>query len=163
MDYSLIPWKDVFTISAAAVGAVLGIMNTWNSMSLRRVRLRVSPAHAIAPHFDGDMFVIEVTNLSAFPVTISEVGFSRRADKGRRAAVAMPMVTDGKAWPRRLEAREAVTLLVPVDNLYGERAAFGRAYAHTACGEFRYGTSPALKQLSDAVRKGEPLFHRSAL
>lgn len=161
MDYSLIPWKDVFTISAAAVGAVLGIMNTWNSMNLRRVRLRVSPAHAIAPHFEGDMFVIEVTNLSAFPVTVREVGFtvdSQRADRGRRAAIPTPILPDGQAWPRRLEAREAVSLLVPVDNLFGGRAVIGRAYAHTACGEFRYGTSPALKQLSDAVRKGEPLF-----
>lgn len=161
MDHTQIPWKDVFTISAAAVGAVLGIMNTWNSMNLRRVRLRVRPAHAIVPHLQDAMFVIEVTNLSAFPVTVREVGFtigSKRADNGSRAAVPVPIVPDGKPWPRRLEAREAVSLLVPVASLYGDGSILGRAYAHTACGEFRYGSSPALKQLSDAVRKGEPLF-----
>ena len=161
MDFSQIPWKDVFTISAAAVGAVLGVMNTWNSLNLRRVRLRVLPAHAIVPNIEQPMFSIEVTNLSSFPLTVKEVGFTlggNRADRGSRAVVPMPIVPDGKPWPRRLEARESVSLLLPVSSLYGNRAGMGRAYVQTACGELRYGSSPALKQVSDAVRKGEPLF-----
>ncbi len=59
------------------------------------------------------MFSIEVVNLSNFALTISEAGFTidnRMAQKGRRAAVVQPIVIDGKAWPRRLEAREAVSV-----------------------------------------------------
>jgi hypothetical protein len=35
--------KDVIIISIAALGAVLGIINTWHALDQRRVRLRVVP------------------------------------------------------------------------------------------------------------------------
>jgi hypothetical protein len=69
-----LPWKDFITLGAALLGAGLGIMNTWNSLSQRRVRLRVTPSHAIVVPFGIDMFSIEVVNLSSFSVTVKEVG-----------------------------------------------------------------------------------------
>jgi hypothetical protein len=72
--------KDVVTISIALVGAVLGVMNTWNAMDQRRVRLRVYPKVAV-PMINGEfgatMGCIEVINLSAFPVSITTRAFDR--------------------------------------------------------------------------------------
>ncbi len=153
-DLSALPWKDFITLGAALLGAGLGIMNTWAAISARRVHLRVRPAFATSA--DGqEMFSIEVVNLSNFPLTVSEIGFSlnwRDVDKGLRAAVPQPVVIDGKPWPRRLEAREAVSLYfhLPTRDQNGRK--IGKAYARTSCGEVCYGTSPALRQLREMVR-----------
>lgn len=144
-------WKDIITVSLAAIGAVLGVMNTWNALNQRRVRLRVNPVHVITPN--GMMFGIEVVNLSTFAVTIEEVGFTigRTIKTGRRMAIPQPIVIDGQPWPRRLETHAAVTAyLDPRQIERGEIVR--RAYARTACGEARYGTSGALKQLRQAMR-----------
>lgn len=142
--------KDFLTIGAASVGAVLGIMNTWNAISQKRLKLRVTPCHALTvPHGEWG-FSIEVLNLSAFPVTIIEAGLTTDsfiARKGKRYPMMNPIVVDNKPWPRRLEPRESVSL-------YAETPCYkniGQAYARTACGEFRYGDSPALKQIRDMV------------
>src|SRR5260221_14691353 len=47
---------------------------------------------------------ISVTNLSNFPMTINEVGFTgpKGARRGKRAMIVQPRVIDGKSWPRRL-------------------------------------------------------------
>jgi hypothetical protein len=99
------------------------------------------------------MFSIEVLNLSNFALTVTEVGFTLNGSsikRGERAAIPMPVVIDGEPWPRRLEARESVSL-------YFERPdssePIGKAYARTACGEVRYGDSPALKQLRSERRR----------
>ncbi len=153
-ELSALPWKDYITLGAALLGAGLGIMNTWHAISARRVRLRVRPSFAIGPA-GQQMFSIEVVNLSSFPLTISEVGFSldwRDIDRGSRAAVTMPIVIDRKPWPRRLEAREAVSLYFdPPDPGRGGKM-IGKAYAQTSCGEVCYGTSPALRQLRGTAR-----------
>lgn len=143
-------WKDYVTLGAALVGATLGVMNTWNAMSQRRIRLRVRPAYAIGVPHGQMMFSIEVINLGAFPVTVTEVGFTigrRRLGKGVRAAISMPIVIDGGKWPRRLEPREAVSTYFDPGQLTNGRGTIGRAYVRTACEETAYGTSPALKQL----------------
>lgn len=147
-ELSQMPWKDIVTISAASVGAILGIMNTWNAMNQKRVRLKVVPSFAFTTPGMAEMFAIEVINLSSFPVTVHEIGFtldSNRANRGPRAAIPIPFFPDQKPWPRRLEAREAVTgyFETPSDML----GKIGQAYAKTSCGEVRYGTNPALKQL----------------
>jgi hypothetical protein len=157
--FDAISWKEIFTITAAIIGAVLGIMNTWNAMAQRRIRLKVSPAHATfigggiltTDRGDslGDLFCIEVTNLSTFPLTITEVGFTmgRSIRTGLRAAVPLPKILDGQAWPRRLETRESVSLYCDIDFGGQDSRRIGRAYARTACGSVRYGSSPALRQL----------------
>lgn len=147
MNFEALPWKDYITMGAAALGAGLGVMNTWNAMSQRRVRLRVKPAYVNPGGVVG--FCIEVVNLSMFPVTIAEVGFSLRGRK--RLAVISPEFNDGKPWPRRLESRDAVTAYFDPAQIAQHRQRIGKAYARTSCGELGYGTSPALRQLRNLI------------
>jgi hypothetical protein len=87
--------KDFLTIGCAALGAVLGIINTVTSLNQRRVKLRVIPK--IGVRDESGVFLhrrellpngapaIEVINLSAFPVTIAEAGFTLKGS-GERIA-----------------------------------------------------------------------------
>ena len=68
-------WKDIVTIGLASVGAVLGVMNTWNTISQRRVRLIVRPTYAYhSAGGDIPLISISVTNLKC----ISSHGFRSR-------------------------------------------------------------------------------------
>jgi hypothetical protein len=65
---------QVVTMAIAVLGAVLGIINTWYNLDKSRVKLKVTPAHAI-PFGAVDpklKFCVQITNLSFFPVTISD-------------------------------------------------------------------------------------------
>jgi hypothetical protein len=140
-------WQAWLTFGIALLGAVLGVMNTWHSLRRDKVRLRVRPLSVAHPikHYD---FGIEVVNLSLFAVTVEEIGFTlngRSAEGRERAVILAPDPTDGEPFPRRLEPRSSVTLYF--DSQYASGASIGRAYARTACWEFAYGTSPALKSL----------------
>ena len=95
-----LPWKDIFTIGAATLGAVLGVMNTWNSISARRLRVKVTPNFVLDLAGRPLGASIEVTNLSTFPVSVAEVGFE--ADGGRH----IPIMQSSTPLPHRLEARE---------------------------------------------------------
>ena len=115
--------------------------------------MRVRPKHAI-PVGGADAkltFCIEVTNLSSFAVTVEDVGVFFKGTNSR-AAYIQPVLIDGGAWPRRLEPRSTVTV-------YGQPPASESghtlkcAYARTACGVTRTGTSPAFKQLARESRK----------
>jgi hypothetical protein len=102
MTAAALPWKDIITIGLASIGAVLGVMNAWNALSQRRVRLVVRPMFAHQSSGGAPMLSISVRNLSNFPLTIDEVGFTGKtgATKGKRAMVMQPHVIDGKPWPR---------------------------------------------------------------
>jgi len=135
------------TLSIAVLGAALGIINTWHAIDLSRVKLKVLPKHAI-PLGGVDprlTFCIEVTNLSAFAVTVHDVGVFYHGTKARGSFI-QPVFMDGGTWPRRLEPRCAVTV-------YGQRPestsekSIRCAYARTECGVTKTGTSPALKQI----------------
>lgn len=144
--------KDAITLSIAVLGAVLGLLNTWNAISARRVRLLVRTTFAYpitdldVPHMMG----IEVINQSAFAVTVTEVGFLLSGTTNR-AAANFPRVIDGKPWPRRLEAREAVSTFVdpPQDTRFKVRA----AYARLASGERITGKGPAIKDLRASMAR----------
>jgi len=136
------------TLAIAVLGAVLGVINTWNGLDKSRVKLLVRPKHAI-PVGGADprlTFCIEVINLSAFAVTVEDVGvfFKGTAVRG---SIVQPILADGGTWPRRLEPRSSVTV-------YSQTPAskFGDvikcAYAKTSCGYTQTGTSPALKQIA---------------
>lgn len=142
-------WKDIFTIATASVGAVLGVLNYWNQLSQRRVRLVVRPAYAHSTNGGPTMFAIEVTNLSAFAVTVTEVGLTgwSGAKGGARSAIVMPIVIDNKPWPRRLEPRSAVSGYFDPRESRPDPKKVAKAYAKTECGAYVYGHSPALRQL----------------
>ncbi|GAA3099618.1 hypothetical protein GCM10010520_51320 [Rhizobium viscosum] len=146
-------WNEAITLGVAMLGAGLGIMNTWQALNANRVKLRVKPAFAIGIPHGQSMFSIEVVNLSNFPITVSEVGFTLDGNniKRPRAAVVRPILIDGGAWPRRLVAREAVSIYLDHLDLIRPGSKVGLAYAQTACGEVRYGVSEALKQFRKMV------------
>jgi hypothetical protein len=146
--------KEMVTLGAALVGAVLGVMNTWNAISQNRMRLRVRPAFATAFPGGEECFCIEVVNLSAFAVTIIELGFTRRWRSLRktRTGVIQPLVPDGKPWPRRLGSRESVTAYFDHTQIIARGNRIGIAYARTACGKVAFGMSPAARQLRSMTR-----------
>ncbi len=147
-----LPWKDIFTIGLATLGAVLGVMNTWNSISQRRVRVRVRPVHVFDERSGAAGFAIEIVNLSSFAVTIEEVGFLLKGESTKRKfVIANPIMVDGGPWPRRLQTRESITTAFNPRDAIHARAKITKAYARTACGEYVYGSSPALADLRTGV------------
>jgi hypothetical protein len=138
------------TLALALLGAVLGVINTWHALDKTRVKLRVRPKHALAfgsmdKHLD---FCIEITNLSAFAITVEEAGvFLNASDE--RLAYTNPVLIDDGGWPRRLEPRTSVTIYGRAPSPIGRRLRC--AYASTACGVTRTGTSPAFKQLARRI------------
>ena len=136
------------TLAIAVLGAVLGVINTWQALDKDRVKLRVRPKHAI-PVGAADprlTFCIEITNLSSFAVTVEEAGVFYKGTESR-GAYTQPIIIDGRGWPRRLEPRSSVTV-------YGQPPSAEQghplkcAYAKTACGVTQTGTSPAFEQLA---------------
>ncbi len=150
-------WKDYITLALAVLGAVLGVMNTWNAMSQRRLRLKVRPSHAVAIGTGANAFCIEVVNLSTFPVTIAEVGLLFgsslfQGERPERMVVTSPIIIDGGSWPRRLEARQSVSVYFDPRTIGHPHKPLGKAYALTACGELVSGDSPALAQLREVFK-----------
>ena len=132
--------KDVITIAIAVVGAVLGIINTWQALDQRRVRLRVVPKMAypfVGGEFGETMGCIEVVNLSAFPVRISEIGFTIDGDprKNKRLAITEPLTADRQPFARTLPSRHSVTGNFGL-NMIGPE--IRKAYAVTDCHEVAY-------------------------
>lgn len=155
--------KDFLTIGCAVLGASLGIINTVTNMNERRVKLKVIPktaqrsGNSVFSH-SGEMLpnsvlAIEIINLSAFAVTISETGFTLKGSSDRCLCPPSPAsVMDNKPWPsRRLDSRESVTVYFPPFAKYPRN--MNVAYAETDCGERRFGDSPALKKFRAHAQK----------
>ncbi|MCW1410747.1 MULTISPECIES: hypothetical protein [Rhizobium] len=143
-------WKELVPIGLGAVGTVLGVMNTWNTMSQRQMRMRVTPAFLLEQDGTPFGFSIEAVNLSAFPLTLCEIGF--RTAKKRRTVITGYRTSDGRSLPCRLEPREAISFMFGAGDVRppsGHR--IGAAYIRTACGRTILGDSPARKQFSNMM------------
>lgn len=146
-------WPAAITLAIAVLGAVLGILNTWNGINDRRVRIRVVPKWSIAPGFSG--MAIEVVNLSAFAITISEIGFTVRRSRGslpRRAPIPAHMFVDGTDLPIKLDRHASFSGTFHTGGL--DELDIGKAYALTTSGAISYGKSPALKQWTAGLKRG---------
>lgn len=140
---------ELITFSIAVLGAVLGVVNTLHNLDKSRVKLKVVPAYVIPV---GGMderlrFSIQITNLSSFPLTISDAGvFFNGTDS--RGSIINPVFSNGGNWPKKLEPRTSVSVFS-----YIPEAPKGHkikcAYAFTQCGEVCTGNSKALKQIAN--------------
>ena len=141
---------DLMSFLIAALGAFLGIINTWKLMDKDKLKVSVIPVTAIAldKSFDEIDFGFQITNLSSFPVTINEVGVLYKASKSRGAATN-PIMNDGGSFPRRMEPRTSFTAYIKSrqSNIV-KHGMVKCAYVKTACGNMIKGKSPALKYLN---------------
>ena len=139
------------TLAIALVGAILGVITTWITVNNTRVKLMVRPK-VVVPGGSADPRIrvcIEVSNLSAFAVTVDEVGFFMHGTE-RRLAFVRPVLADGGPWPRRLEPRSAVTVYAQQPEA---QSRIRSGYARTQCGVVRRGITPALKQIADLAQQ----------
>lgn len=147
-------WYDFWTrvlpdwlSGVGTVGAV--IVALWLARRGNSVRLRVVPKIAFPvggiarqPH----RLCIEVTNLSTFPVTITEVGVLYQSTTSRGQLV-QPLLYGGESLPHRLAARTSVTAYADPGALRGNHLV-RCAYAATDCGVTATGDSTALHELA---------------
>ena len=147
--------KDATTTGLAAVGAVLGVMNTWKALDRDRPKLRVLPrlAFTVGPYADGKTYVcFDVTNLSQFALTITEVGFLYWWSRNR-AVIFEPTLGDGGSFPRELKPRTSLTAYAAEQSLSGLSGRVRCAYAKTDCGLIFKGNSPAFRQMARSARR----------
>ena len=162
------------TLITAIVGAVTGVtgavFGVLNYLRDQRVRLRVVPL--VAYEFSGGTaflddhvtksvrlaekdgipgrIVVQVVNLSFFPVVLKEVGLGTVGTDNIQKFI-LPLANKvgvgevGVELPVRLEPREAAVVFAPqnfqVDFARGLEA---QVFAITDCGKVAYGTSPIL-------------------
>lgn len=134
---------DVVNLIIAIIGVLLGLfgtvlslITTWREFDRDKVKLRVSTSYFVgtggAQGIHG--IAIDVVNLSAFPVTIREVGFLLHNSK-QRLVIVTPTTTDGGPYPRILQPRSSVSLLASRDDFSEDQInAFQFVYAKTSCG-----------------------------
>ncbi|HEX9751432.1 MAG TPA: hypothetical protein VGB22_09145 [candidate division Zixibacteria bacterium] len=130
-------------------GAVLGVINIWHQIRRGKVRLRVTPTHAMGVGGLEDSpinFCIEVLNLSEFPVVVEDVGL-----RVSRRTIATFRLEEGLDYPgklpQRLEPHTSYKKCVSVTSVTTDWQKVRTAYARTQCGVLVTGFSPALKQL----------------
>lgn len=141
---------DGITLSIAVLGAGLGVINTLRLIYRDRVKLKVVPKRAIPVGKMIDKRIrlcIDVTNLSTFPLTITEVGVLYHGTD-KRGVVVNPVIRDGGGFPRKLEPRTSLTTYMRPEALEQTDGHLVKlAYASTDCGVLVKGNSPALKQM----------------
>lgn len=141
---------QAMTLAIAAIGAVLGVINTWCAVDQNRVKLRVVPAHAI-PYGGAPAnirFCVQVTNLSQVAITVDDVGFLFHGTN-KHSSIVSPVFADHGPWPRRLEPRSSVTIYSELPRASGGHK-IKCAFARTQCGRIKTGSSPALRQIANA-------------
>jgi hypothetical protein len=155
-------WTTVTAVIGAITGSVGTLLGVWNfvqSLSQRRVRLKVIPKSTtirgsgfLSSNRDvmsDEWFAcVEVINLSAFPVTIAEVGFSLEGEDGRSVIIPEPPTF----LPKRLEPRESIDVRATRSAGFPKKAR--RAYAATQCDRICYGDSPVLKKWRKISARG---------
>lgn len=142
-------FKDAVTLGIALIGAVLGIMNMWRSISHDKPKIKVIPrrAHPVGGADERIDFCIEAVNLGAVAVTVCELGFFHRGTAARSSLI-VPIIIDGGPWPRRLEPRTSVTVYCYSDRVDASKHSIRCAYGMTDCGLTFTGTSRALKDMA---------------
>jgi hypothetical protein len=163
------------TLGIAVTGAVLGIINTFQTWTRDRIRIEVVPKiyfplrdgfltvsafdkHALLdPNWQllqkhGEALCVQVSNRSFVPVTINEVGFITNTKIGR-VVLLRPLDVSGSKLPHRLEQFSDTTIYGQQGGTIAEQLRhIKKAYCKTACGRTFYGNSPAVKDLVRRAR-----------
>jgi hypothetical protein len=146
--------KDWATLAIALLGAVLGVYNAWQGWRDRKVRFRVRATQAIPLGGPAPLCLsIEVTNLSAFAITIEQVGLTIGKPRGslpRRAMIPPDNIING-SLPMKIEPRHSGSVVAWARELPDD--GFDHAYARTSGGEIAFATSPALLQWVRSVTR----------
>jgi hypothetical protein len=144
------------TLAIALVGAVLGLINTWQNFDRDRVKLRVSVNLAYLITTQGvsstPQIAIEVINRSQFPLTISQLGLEQSGTKNVLALIS-PIMIDGGRLPRRIEPRDAFTAYFSAEATHQViHSTARRGYAKTASGEIAHSSSRAMRNVLRQLR-----------
>ena len=142
--------KEYITISLAAVGAVLGVLNTWRAFDRDRPKLRLRPTQAFIVGFgstDAPFLSFDITNLSSFPLIIKEVGVLYWWSRKRGVIIRSAAIHGGENLPVKLESRASCSVFAAPGALSNPRYSIRCAYVKTACGVMVTATSPAFRQL----------------
>ncbi len=142
--------KDVIILIIAVIGAVLGIVNFIISRSKDKVKLKVFPK--LSCFLENDLkestkttvvsrVCIEVVNLSDFPVTVQEVGFTTNiyTEGGRLSFMDKKIAQEKGTLPKRMESRTSIVVYHPSPDIFKDSLEkITGAYASTQCGlEFK--------------------------
>ena len=148
---------ESITLGIAILGAVtgtigigLGIWSLYRELDRDRVKLKVVPNMAIpvGGRHSGYFLAVDVTNLSAFAVSIAQVSFRIR-DSNETGISFEAITADGGPVQRRMEPRTSMSVLFPHELITDPT--FGRVrcvFVKTACGQEFEGTSGALEQMA---------------
>ena len=166
---------DIFskyvTTGAAFIGMFLGIYNIWVAHSSRKLKLKIIPKSITLQPDDNQIggsiivnsidefneitgeFIIEVINMSYFPVIVNQVGFKLNI-RPDSFIIAHPIIKDNGTWPRKLEHRDSVSLYCSLSDLINSPRSISskNAFAKTTCGTTHTGTSVALKKLVEFIK-----------
>jgi hypothetical protein len=72
--------KELVIFGVALLGAGLGVLNYWRTVTRDRVHLRVIPRSYITSLGESGI-CIEVVNVGYLPVTLTQIGFDLKAEK----------------------------------------------------------------------------------
>jgi len=165
----LIAWAALIGCVTGMVGMVLGIITAVDMLWKNRVRLRVVPeltwsnskglgfTSARRPGTGSeltrgrfpDRLAIEVVNLSAFAVTISDAGLGD-PNGPERLTFIVPETSPGFGWPASVEPHRALTIYQRLDGASATIKQLPRiVYVSTECGVVKFGRSPALDWLAE--------------
>jgi len=165
--------KDIVVTIAAFVGMGLGCYNFWNEKNKEKVNIKVTPKSVLRKNLDSNaneiictsenefkienepnLFVIEIVNLSKFPIRISQVGFLVTGTEKRLSILPDSKLGNNFEWPKKLDVREAVTVYLPLKDIieFQDLSKICCAFAETECGHIGSGTTTALKQLTSFIQ-----------
>jgi hypothetical protein len=149
----MMSFKDAATLGIALIGAVLGIVNMWRSISRDKPKIKVIPKRVIpVGAFDESIdFSIEAINLGTVALTVSELGLFHQGVAYRSPLTIAPIIMDGGQWPRRLEPRTSVTVYGRSSTINASEHPIRCAYAMTDCGLTFEGTSDALEGMAQSL------------
>jgi hypothetical protein len=143
--------KDVVALVMAAVGAVLGILNSWRMFDRDRVRIKVVPRKYVTSNGDRGLCV-DVINLGYVAVTVTQLVIDLRKQRGHMFWFT-PGFYESAKLPYRLEPRASITVYVsPAAAQNPEIREGRRVIAKTACGRIFYGQSPAFRSYIKDIR-----------